>query len=155
MKRLLILVLLAGMLLGIPCRAATNAASEQIEINAQVNFGLSLTVSDLLLDYEEPNSTTALFRGASTVVVPQNTSNQQIVLSTLFPGFNSYICFGIQDISNPGQAINFGLTSGGARIPMAAGGFSLQRVSGSVPTIFVDNTSVTTPAILRVFAIGN
>lgn len=141
--------------LAAPVYAATNTSPEQIEINAQVNFGLSLTISDLLLDYQEPNTTTALFRGATTIVVPANTSNQQIVLSTLFPAVNSFICYGLQDVSNPGQAVNIGLASGGARVPLAAGGFSLTRVSGSVPTIFVDNASVTTPCILRIFAMGN
>ncbi|MGH9553766.1 MAG: hypothetical protein ACRD3W_30580, partial [Terriglobales bacterium] len=63
-----LIALLLSFVFSMPCFAATNAAPQQVEINAQVSFGLSLTVSDLLMSYQEANTTTALFHGSNTVV---------------------------------------------------------------------------------------
>lgn len=139
----------------LPCFAQTNAAEQNVCIQAQVAFGLGLFSNQSLLNYSEPSTTTAKFSNSTTVAVPPSTSNQQINLSTLFPNIATPILFGMSDISDPGQAVDWGLASGGTRFPMAAGGFMITRVSGTGPVVYVDNDSTTEYALLQVFCLGN
>ena len=134
---------------------ATNTTPQQVEINAQVNWGLSEFTSSLLLNYQEPNTTTALFSATITVVVPINTTNNAYNLATLFPADNSPLLFGLADLSQPGQQLNWGLASSDGRFQMAPGGFALMRVNGGAPTIYVDNPSTTQPAVLQIFSLSN
>lgn len=133
----------------------SNLTTQQIEINAQVNFGLSDFTNSLLLNYQEPNSTTASTSNSATVTVTANTTDNQVNLSTLFPitATNNAICYGVVDISNPGQQVNIGLAAGGSRFNMAPSGFMLIRVTGSKPTLYIDNPSATVTAVLKVFCL--
>jgi hypothetical protein len=134
---------------------ATNALDQEIEINAAVSFGLSYFGNTSLLQYVEPTTTKAKFQNSSTVVLSPNTTNNPINLATLFPSLNTALVYGIKDMSQPGQQVNVGMAAGGSRFNMAPGGFFLVRVSGSSPTIYADNPSLTKFAIVQVFSLGN
>ena len=157
MKQSILLALAAFLLTlgGIALALPTNTTAQQVEINAQVNWGLSEFANSLLLNYQEPNTTTALFNSSITVVVPAATNNYQVNLATTFPFLNDAIVYGIKDMSNPGQQVDIGLASSGQRFSMAPGGFFVIRVDGSAPTLYIDNPSVSDAAILQVFTMGN
>ena len=114
---------------------ATNAQANQIEINAQVAYGLG---------YQ-----------SNTVVIPPATTDYAVNLSTMFPSINSAVCWGVEDISNPEQAFSFKMDPGGNSFSVAPSGFVLTRVNGSAPTLYLDNTSTTNYAIIKVFCIAN
>lgn len=133
----------------------TNASSQQIEINAQTQFGLSYSGNTSLMNYVEPGTTTSRFGLSTTVFVAPSTTDQQINLATLFPFINSAQLWGMQDISNPGQQLNWGLASGGQRFQMNPGGFFECRVTGSAPILYIDNPSSSSYVILKVFCIAN
>ena len=120
-----------------PAHSQTNAAANQIEINAQVSYGLGWQANTNLLNYIEPGTTTALFANSTTVFIPPNTIDQQINLATLFPNINTAVLWGVADISNPGQPFSLGMAAGGARYAIAAGGFQINRVAGSAPVLYV------------------
>ena len=61
----------------------------------------------------------------------------------------------MQDISDPGQAVSFGMAAAGTRFDMAASGFMMVRVAGSRPTLYVDNASSSHYAILQVSCMGD
>lgn len=132
----------------------TNATPQNVTINAQVLWGLSNLNASQLLSYTEPTTTTALFSLTTTFFAAATTNNQTVNLATLFPNINSAILYGIADISNPGVSVSIGLASGGTRFTMAAGGFFLVRVSGSSPTVYIDNAGSTT-AVLQIFCLAN
>lgn len=133
----------------------TNATPEQITINTQINFGLTDFANTLLLNYQEPNTTTCLFQLSQNFIAVANTVNQVIDLATMFSSINTAVLYGIVDISNPGQQVNIGMASSGSRFNMNPGGFFLVRANGSSPTLFVDNPSSSVNAILQVFCLAN
>ena len=132
-----------------------NATAQQVEINCQVNFGLSDSAYSMLLNYQEPSTTTGLFNSSLIVEVPANTTAQSIDLSSLFTFVNSALVLTIADISSPGQQVNIGLTSSSARLNIAASGFMAVRVTGVLPTLYADNPSANTAAILQIGIISN
>ena len=134
---------------------ASNAQANQIEINAQVAYGLGYQSNTVLMNYVEPGTTTALFNETVTVAVPANTTNYPINLATMFPNINSAILYGVADISNPGQQFSLGMDSSGARLTIAPGGFGMWRVNGSAPTLYVDNPSSNLYCLIKVMCIGN
>ena len=134
---------------------ATNAQANQIEINAQVAYGLGYQSNTVLMNYCEPGTTTALFNMSNTVVIPPATTDYAVNLSTMFPSINSAVCWGVEDISNPGQAFSLKMDPGGNSFSVAPSGFVLTRVNGSAPTLYLDNTSTTNYAIIKVFCIAN
>lgn len=137
----------------------TNAAPQQVSLTAQVNFGLSSFVNNQILNYEEPSTTTCLFDWLSPPqVITANTNNVQFNLATLLSGINTAVVIGWKDVSDPGQQINWGLTSGGARFDMAANGFTLLRLSqgqSTLPIVYFDNPSLTVNALIQFFSLAN
>lgn len=150
-KILAFLVFVAAML---PAFAATGT-SNQVQISSQLCFGIQNQYPNILLQYQEPSTTTAQFVGSTTVVIPANTANNTIDTATLFPGFQTPVAFGIQEITNPSLPVNIGLDSSGARLQMAPGGFMVFRVAGGTPTFYVDNPSLTTAAVVTIVGISN
>lgn len=153
--RKLLAAAVAMFLTVLPAVAQTNATDQQVEINGQVSFGLSYFGNTNLLNYAEPGTTTAKFQGSAVVMVPPSTTDQAVSLSSLFANISTPICIGLKDISNPGQQCNWGMAAAGTRFNMAAGGFSLMRVNGSRPTLYLDNPSSTSYCIVQVFCMGN
>ena len=139
----------------LPVMAVTNTTATQFDCRASVNFGLSQYATIPMFSYAEPTASTALFNSSQIIVVPPATTDQAINLPTLFPFLNTALVVSVQDISSPGQATAIGLASGGSRLPLAARGFILSRVSGTVPVLYIDNASSTTSAILKVTVLGN
>lgn len=136
--------------------ANTNATPQQIQINAQACFGLSQSTNNLVVNYQEPNTTTALFKGIEELSIPANTVNNTINLANYFTAINTALLWGLQDISNPGQQVNIGMASSGTRFSMAPSGFFLIRVNGgSSPILYIDNPSLTTSAILQLIVLAN
>jgi hypothetical protein len=133
----------------------TNATSQQVQINSQIIFGLAQNNNTVLLNYIEPDTTMALFSGSLVVVVPPNTNNNTYNLTTLFPVANTPILWGMVDISNPGQQVNWGLASSGARFDMNPNGFFVCRVNGSAPTLYIDNPSASVDALIQLFVLSN
>ena len=148
------LVLVLGLTLPVGS-VTTNANPQQVEVNAEVSFGLGYGTNTNLLNYVEPGTTTCLFNGSTTIFIPASTTNQAVNLATLFPYINTPVLWGWKDISSPGQAVTWSLTSSGATMNQAAGGFCLFRVNGNAPTVYFNNTSMTEPAILQVFMLAN
>ena len=132
---------LLALLLSAPCLAQSNYGAQQVTINAQVNFGLQYWSNSSLMNYAESTGTTCLYHGTNTIAVPPNTTNYQVDLSALFPNIATPIMISMQDVSDPGQAVSWGLASGGQRFVMAANGFMLNRVNGGRPTLYIDNAS--------------
>jgi hypothetical protein len=149
------LALVLGMVFPVNATPVTNANPSQIEIDGQVSFGLGYGTNTNLFNYQEPGTTTCLFNGSTTVFIPPSTTNQAVNLTTLFPYINTPVLWGWCDISNPGQAVTWSLTSSGATIDMAPGGFSLFRVNGGAPTIYFNNADMANTAIIRVFFLAN
>lgn len=136
----------------------TNASPQQCEISAQVNYGLSSMQNALILDYNEPDTTTVLFYASTPQVVTANTNNSTFNLQTLFAGINTAVAIGWSDISNPGQEIDWGLALSGSRFKMNPNGFTLIRVNqalASLPTIYIDNPSVSVNALIQFFCLAN
>lgn len=133
----------------------TNAAAQQVQINSQVVYGLSENNNTVLQNYIEPSTTTALFQGSIVVVVTANTTNNTYNLATLFPVANTPIFWGVMDISTPGQQVNIGLASGGARFSVSPNGFINVRTNGAFPTLYIDNPSASTNAILQIYMLSN
>ena len=121
----------------------------------QAAYGLGYQSNSVLMNYCEPGTTQSLFGNSNTVFVPANTTGQAINLATMFPNINSALLWGIQDISNPGQLVSIGMAANGSRYTLAPGGFQVTRVSGSAPTLYVDNPSTNNYAILKVFCLAN
>jgi len=133
----------------------SNAAPQQVQINSQICFGLSQNNNTVLQNYIEPNTTTALFQATLVVVVTANTTNNTYNLATLFPVANTPILWGMEDISSPGQQVNWGLASGGQRFNMAPNGYFVCRVAGGAPTLYIDNPSMSVNALIQLFVISN
>ena len=136
-------------------QTVSNAQANQIEINAQVAYGLGYQSNSTLMNYIEPGTTTALFGNAQTLFIPPNTTDQMVVLAALFPSINSAVLWGVQDISNPGQSISIGTATGTNKFTLAPGGFLLSRVNGSAPTLYVTNPSPNTYSILKLILLAN
>ena len=130
------------------------ATAQQIQIAAQVAFGLSNEYPNVLFQYTEPTTTTAGLAASTIVQIPANTTDNAIVTATLFPGFTTPLLWGIAEMTNPGIQLNVGLASGGARLHMAVGGFWITRVNGTGTTFYIDNAS-SSIALLNVFALSN
>lgn len=156
MKSLRIRVI-AALLWLVSCAPAFAAAStaQNIEINSQVVFGLQSAFPNMLFQYKEPSTTTAQMQGSTIVLIPANSVDNAVNLATLFPGFNMPLIFGVAEVTSPSRALNIGLSAGGPRINLAATGFMLWRANGAFNTLYVDNASLTEPALLRVFGMGN
>lgn len=112
--------------------------------------GFSNNPFQVLMNYMEPTTTTGSVGDSATITVPINTTDYQVVFSTEFPSASAGLFMFVQDISNPGMALNIGLSAGGPRIHMAASGFIAARITGSQPTLYIDNSSVSSTAIIRV-----
>jgi len=133
----------------------SNAQPNQIEINAQVAYGLGYQSNSSLLNYIEPGTTTALFGNATTIFVPPATADQTVNLAALFPNINQAVLWGVQDISNPGQSVSIGTAAGSNKFTLAAGGFLLSRVYGSAPTLYIINSSPNTYSVLKLVCLAN
>jgi hypothetical protein len=79
----------------------------------------------------------------------------QVNTATLFPGFVTPVCFGVQEITSPSRELNFGLSSGGPRINLSSGGFIIVRTRSGSPTFYIDNPSLSNDAVIRVFGLSN
>ena len=130
--------------------------AQQVIISGQVAYGLGWNATTVLLNYAEPSTTTCTWESSTVIEIPENTTNNQINLASLFPGVTTAVVYGWQDVTaSPGQQLNWGLASSGARFDMAPAGFTVIRVTGSSPTIFVDNPSASQNAYLQVSCMGN
>jgi hypothetical protein len=118
----------------------------------QVGFN---TTTDLL-NYTEPQSTTAVAEAQSVIITLANTQNQAFNLATIFPGITNMTLLLLKDISNPGLAHTFKLVSAGANtIPIRAGGVLVVTTSGTPPTIYLDNSSASQAGNLVVAVVGS
>jgi hypothetical protein len=151
------LVMLSSLLalFALPVLAVPVSTSSNVQIGSQVVFGLQNQFPNTLFQYQEPNTTTCQFEGSSIVQVAANSTDTQVNTATLFPGFTKPVCYVVTEITNPSLPLNIGLSNGGPRLQLAAGGFLLVRVEGGFPTFYVDNPSATQPALLRVVALSN
>jgi hypothetical protein len=133
----------------------SNAQPNQVEINAQVAYGLGYQSNSVLMNYIEPGTTTALFGNSATVFVPASTTDQVVNLATLFPYINSAELWAVEDISNPGQSVLIGTATGSNKFTLAPGGFFEARVYGSAPTLYISNPSTNQYAILKFINLAN
>lgn len=138
-----------------PALAAAAGVSQNIQLGAQMVMGMQSQYPNTLFQYQEPVTTTAQFQGSTIVSVPANTTNNQINTATLFPGCVTPVAIGVQEMTNPGLQVNVGLSSSDTRLQIAPGGFILLRLNGGFPTFYVDNPSVSSPALVRVFILSN
>jgi len=134
--------------------AAPAGVAQNVQIGSQVVFGLQSVYPQTLLQYQEPTTTTAQFSGATTVVIPANSTNNQINTAALFPAFTTPVCIGLQDITNPGVSVGVGTSSTDTRVQIAANGFVVYRTASGLPTFYVDNAT-NAPAAIRVFGLSN
>ncbi len=134
--------------------AQPSGVAQNVQISSQVVMGLQGIYPDILLQYQEPTTTTAQFAGSTTVVIPANTTGNVVSCATLFPAFASPVCIGLQDVTNPGQQVNVGTSTDDGRINMAASGFFVYRVADGLPTFYIDNPGDSDAAI-RVFGLSN
>lgn len=149
-----ILLALALMLvLCLPSWAGANP--NQIQFGCQVVDGMQNQYPNVLLQYQEPSTTTCQFSGAIVVPVFANSTNTQINTATIFGGFTVPVLVGIQEITSPSLPVNIGLTSSGPRLQLAPGGILVVRLNAGFPTFYVDNTSTNSTALLRVFMLSN
>lgn len=139
----------------LPALAVPVGTANNVQIGSQVVYGLQSQYPDVLFQYQEPTTTTCQFQGSTIVQVAANTTNTTINTATLFPGFTTPVCFVVQEITSPSQQLNIGLSNGGPRIQLAAGGFLQARVNAGFPTFYVDNPSLTQAALVRVVALSN
>ncbi len=130
--------------------AGTN---QNVQISSQVALGLQSAYPQTILQYQEPSTTTAQFSGSTTVTIPASSTDNQINTATLFPGITSPICFGIEDVTDPGVAVSYGTSADDERINLAAGGFAVYRVASGMPTYYFDNATAS-DASIRVFVMG-
>lgn len=173
---LVLIMLLIWLLCARPAKTQVpNAAPNQVEINAQVAYGLGYQSNTVLMNYIEPGTTTAQFNETSTVRIPPNAMSYPVNLEFLFPGVYTPILWGIKDVSNPGQTFNLGMCYGGGEalkprdttpkgvvhrfgsnaLTIAPGGFMIARCNGGFPTFYVDNPSSTQYVLLQVFCLAN
>ena len=137
----------------------TNLTAQQVVISAQVNFGLSDFANALILNYQEPNTTTCLsYAATAPQVVLANTNNVAFNLQSIFSAINTAVLIGFVDISNPGQQVNWGLASSGPRFYQNPSGFTLIRTNQAIatlPTVYIDNPSANMNALLQFFCLAN
>ncbi len=136
------------------CHAAP--AQQNVTIGVNVGTGYGGVLSDNVYSYLEPAATTCQFGGTRQVVVPPSSTSFPIDTSLIFSGFAVPIAFGLADTTeSPGQKLNVGMSVGGPRMHMAARGFIYSRTNGGFPVFYVDNPSLTQPAVVQVFMLGN
>ncbi len=137
-------------------RPAIPQTAQQVIIAGQLAFGLGWSATTVLMNYQEPSTTTCTLQASSVVKIPKNTTNNTINLATLFPAVTTAVAYSIADItSSPGQQVAVGMASSGSRFQMAPMGMMMFRVNGSSPTLYCDNASMTTDAYLSVSCMGN
>lgn len=127
--------------------------NQNVQISSQVAFGLQSAYPEILLQYQEPSTTTAQFSGATTITIPANTTDNTINTATLFSGITTPIVMGFVDVTNPGVSIGIGTAADDTRIEMAAGGFIIYRTASGMPTFYADNAT-DNDANIRVFVMG-
>lgn len=152
MKKL-ILFFAAWLALFVPVLAA--APAQQVAIACQVVQGLQSVYPNVLFQYQEPGTTTAQFGSSTVVSIPANSTNNTINTATLFPGCVTPVAVGIAEITSPGLPLSLGLSNGGPRLNLAAGGWNVTRVVSGFPTFYVDNASPSTAALVQVFILSN
>jgi hypothetical protein len=138
-----------------PALAAASATAQQIQLSTQVIFGMQQQYSSPIFNYTEPSTTTAQYFGNTTVSIPANSTNNVINTATLFPAWNTPVCIGIAEITTPSLNLNVGLSSGGPRFQLAPGGYLVYRSNGGLPSIYVDNPSASSAALVQVFGLSN
>lgn len=137
-----------------PCHAAP--AAQNITIGVDVGTGYGGVLGNNVYSYLEPFSTTCQFGGSRQVVVPVNTTNFVVDTGTLFSGFAVPVALGLADTTaSPGVKLNVGMASSGPRIHLAPRGFFYTRTASGFPVFYVDNPSLTQPAVVQVFMLGN
>lgn len=132
-----------------------SGTAQNVQIGAQVVFGLQNQFPDTIFQYQEPATTTAQMSSSTVVAIPANSTNNAISTSTLFPGFTTPVCWGIAEITSPSLPLNIGLSSGGPRLQVAGAGFLLVRTVAGKPTFYIDNPSVNQAALVRIFGLSN
>lgn len=125
-----------------------------VGIFLQCFHGYSDSSHQSLINYTEPSSTTAKYCAQHEAPVVKNTPNNAFNLASLFPAFGTdNVLLTIEEISSTPLQLNFGFTSGGTRLPLTA--LVARLKTGALPTIYIDNPSLTTDATIRISVVGN
>lgn len=131
------------------------AAAQNVQISTQVGMGLQAVYPQTIYTYQEPSTTTAQYQASTVLTITHNTVNNAVSIASLFPAFATPICIGICEITSPGLNLSVGLSSGGPRVSLAAGGFMIFRTATGLPTFYIDNADLTEDAQIRVFGLSN
>lgn len=129
---------------------------QNVTIDMQIGFAMGSNPSGLPFNYTEPITTTAQFCDSHTVAIDPSETDFEVDLASIFAGIADPIAFGMQDlVESPGVPVEWGLAVGGTRFPMAGTGAMCIRVSGELPTLYIDNPSATDMAVLKFTVMGD
>jgi hypothetical protein len=152
MKKLLLSLALA-VLITLQAQA-TQPTQQQITVQLLVALGLINQANDTLINYSAPSTVLASFSEKTIVLIPANTTGNQVNLATTFPGISTVLVRTIRDVTNPPQSINFSPNITGTRDTLAGGGVNINITAVAPGSVYFDNPN-STASYIEIGVLGN
>ncbi len=137
--------------------AITTVASSNCQINLTAYIGAGDGTRVNLIQYISASSLTGTVVNIQTKQVAANTSNVSYDLSLMFPSPITPVIITIQDVTSPGVGFQITTVSGSGKTDVSAGGVFLWMPKNTLtlPTVYIDNTSLTSVLDLNIGCISS